>query len=222
MTYWSAQETVDGWVLPDAPNAINRTAAGSDVPVITGYQANDGLLFSPPIHSLKEYEDRVHRFYGSMANEFEKLYPGKTVEEAQLSLEESMHDRDRVSAFLWAEVRLQHHKGPVYTYFFDRAIPWPQHPQFGAFHTGEIPYFFRNLKMLDRPFEPIDFQVSQTASAYLKAFAASGDPNAPNLPNWPAVNPASPQTMEIGARIQPMPFWVRYFHSADSRNAPPF
>lgn len=221
---------IDGWVLPDTPNAINRTSAGSDVPVVTGYQANDGLLFSPPIHSLKEYEDRVHRFYGSMAVEFEKLYPGGTVEEAQRSLEESMHDRDRTSAFLWAEVRLQHHKGPVYIYFFDRGIPWPQHPQFGAFHTGEIPYFFRNLKMLDRPFEPIDFQVSETASAYLKAFATRGDPNAPNLPKWPAVNPASPGTMEIGAKMQPMPladtarydFWVRYFQSVDSRNAPLF
>jgi hypothetical protein len=34
----------------------------------------------------------------------------------------------------------QTHNGPVYAYYFDRAIPWPAHPKFGAFHTGEIPY----------------------------------------------------------------------------------
>jgi para-nitrobenzyl esterase len=36
----------------------------------------------------------------------------------------------------------------VYTYYFDPAIPWPAHPEFGAFHTGEVPYVFENLKFL--------------------------------------------------------------------------
>ncbi len=221
---------VDGWVLPDAPNALNQSGGDNDVPVITGYQANDGLLFSSPVRSSKDFDERAHRIYGSMAEEFESLYPGGSVGEMQRSLDQSIRDRDRVSMFLWAEQRLQHHRGPVYTYFFDRAIPWPQHPEFGAFHTGEIPYFFLNLKMLDRPYQPVDFEVSRIASSYLKAFASKGSPNAPNLPDWPAVNPASPQTMEIGAKTQPMPladtakyeFWIRYFHSAESKNAPPF
>jgi para-nitrobenzyl esterase len=222
---------VDGWVLPDTPDVINQTAGGSDVPVvITGYQANDGTLFIPPIRSSKDFDDLAHRLYGSMAGEFERLYQGGNVEQMQQCVTESTRDRDRVSMFLWAQERLQHHHSPVYTYFFDRAIPWPQHPQFGAFHTGEIPYFFRNLRTLDRPFEPVDFQVSQIASSYLKAFAATGSPNAPGLPEWPSVNPASRETMEIGAQTQPMPlaskaryeFWVRYFHSTESRNAPIF
>jgi carboxylesterase type B len=145
-------------------------------------------------------------------------------------MDESSRDRGRVSLFLWAQEHLEHHRGPVFTYYFDRAIPWPQHPEFGAFHSGELPYFFRNLKTFDRPWEPVDSQVSRTTSAYLKAFASRGNPNAPGLQHWPAVNAASPETMELGARMQPMPlaekarydFWVRYFHSPESRNAPIF
>ncbi|HEX5234598.1 MAG TPA: carboxylesterase family protein [Silvibacterium sp.] len=221
---------VDGWVMPEAPNALNQGAGGNDVPVITGNQANDGMLFSPTIRSSEDFDRFVDRMYRAMGNEFERLYPGGSFEQMHRSLIESARDRERVSAFLWAEQRLQHHRGPVYTYFFDQAVPWPQHPEFGAFHSGELPYFFRNLNVMDRPWEPVDREVSQTTSAYLKNFAGSGNPNGPGLPEWSAVNPALPETMEMGAKMQPMPladkakydFWVRYFHSPAGRNAPPF
>lgn len=222
---------VDGWVLPTSPNAINRTAAGNDVPVITGYQANDYWLMSPPLRSAADYETRVQRLYGPMAADFKRLYPpGDTLTQMQQSIVESSRDRERVSMFLWASERLEHHKGPVYTYFFDRAVPWPQHPEFGAFHSGELPYFFRNLNVLDRPWQPIDHQISNLASSYLKAFATTGDPSAPGLPQWSAVNPAKPATMEIGARTGPMPlasearyrFWINYFRSPQGKNAPAF
>jgi para-nitrobenzyl esterase len=222
---------VDRWVLPASPNAINRTASGNDVPVITGYQANDSLLFSPRLHSAADYKDRVRHIYGSLAEEFQRLYPpGDTLADAQQAITQSNRDRDRVSMYLWATERLEHHKGPVYTYFFDRAIPWPQHPEFGAFHSGELPYFFRNLNALDRPWEPVDHKVSDIASSYLKAFARKGDPNASGLPHWPAVSTYKPSTMKIGTEIRPMPlanetryrFWVRYLSSPQGKMAPPF
>jgi para-nitrobenzyl esterase len=221
---------VDGWVLPATPNALNRTGGDNDVPVITGYQANDNMLFSPPISSAADYDARVRRLYGFMSGEFERLYPAGNLEQMKQAIVESNRERDRVSMFLWASDRVQHHTSPVYTYFFDRGIPWPQHPEYGAFHTGEIPYFFRNLDGLDRPWQPVDHEVSRIASSYLKAFAATGNPNAADLPEWPAVNPASPETQEIGAKTHPMPlasparyqFWVRYFHSPAGKNAPPF
>jgi len=222
---------VDGWVLPASPNAINRTAAGNDVPVITGYQANDPSLMSPPLRSAADYGARIRRLYGPMAAEFKRLYPpGDTLAQMQHSITDSNRDRDRVSMFLWASQRMEHHKRPVFTYFFDRAIPWPQHPEFGAFHSGELPYFFRNLNVLDRPWQSQDREISRTASSYLKHFAATGNPNGPGLPQWPEVDPASPSTMEIGTRTGPMPltdkaryeFWVRYFQSPAGQTAPMF
>lgn len=221
---------VDGWVLTERPNVLNRTGGDNDVPVITGNQANDRLLSGPPVRTQTQFDDLARRRYGSMAGEFERLYPGGGSAQIQESMQESDRDRERVAAFLWAKVRLQHHKGPVFTYFFDRGIPWPQHPEFGAFHTGELPYFFRNLQTLDRPWQPVDFEVARIASGYLKAFAAQGSPNAPGLPEWPAVNPPFPATMELGATMHPMPladeakyeFWVRYFNSPESSNAPYF
>jgi para-nitrobenzyl esterase len=220
----------DGWILPQSPLTLGDQAVDSDVPVITGYQANDGMLGGPPIHSASEFAAMAQHVYGAMAEEFLALYPAESDSEAQAASLKSNRDRERVSQYLWAARRLKNHKSPVYTYYFDRAIPWPQHPEFGAFHTGELPYFFRNLVALDRPWESVDSVVSNTASSYLKEFAKCGNPNLPKAPKWPTCDPSSPATMEIGSQTGAIPltssarldFWVRYFSSPDSKNAPLF
>jgi para-nitrobenzyl esterase len=220
---------VDGWVLPDTPNNMNITGSDNHVPVITGYQAGDSALFSRDYHSLDDYKQMVQQRYGDMAAEYARLYPVSTMEDVKTAIAESGQDRNRVSMFLWASARVKAHNEPVYTYFFDRGIPWPQHPEFGAFHTGEIPYFFETLKALDRPWENKDFTLADNVSTYLVNFASNGDPNGAGLAKWPAVDPSQPRTMELNVPAGPMPlastakaeFWTKYFNSPISRNTPP-
>ena len=221
---------VDGWVLPDTPLALMAKDADNDVPVITGYQANDGLLFSRPVQTPDQYIEMAKRQYGEMADEFLRLYPAKTADEAKEMVAQSIRDRDRVSMYLWASRRESNHHAPVFTYYFDRAIPWPQHAEFGAFHSGELPYFFLNLRVMDRPWEKQDRNLAQTAATYLKNFAATGNPNGDHLPQWAPVSKAKPATMEIGARTGEMPladgerlgFWERFLSSPTGAHAPPF
>jgi para-nitrobenzyl esterase len=111
--------------------------------------------------------------------------------------------RARVSLHLWAAGQLSASKR-IYTYFFDRAIPWPAHPEFGAFHSGELPYVFQTLGRLNRPWEPVDRRVADTVSTYLTNFAKKGDPNASGLVPWPAYDPAVFTTMQLGARMGAM------------------
>jgi para-nitrobenzyl esterase len=221
---------VDGWVLADTPQALSAKGTDNDVPVITGYQANDGLLFSRPIQSADEYAQMAKRQYGENGDEFLRLYPAKTAEETKAMIMQSIRDRDRVSMFLWATRRESNHRAPVFTYYFDRAIPWPQHPEFGAFHSGELPYFFLNLNVMDRPWEKQDRDLAETAASYLKNFAAAGRPNGDHLPQWAPANEDKPETMEIGSRTGEMPlaesarvaFWTRFLGSPEGAKAPPF
>jgi para-nitrobenzyl esterase len=75
----------------------------------------------------------------------------------------SQIDRARVSIDVWCEDEVKR-SGSVYTYYFDHPIPWPAHPEFGAFHTSEVPYIFKTLKLIDRPWQPADFKLSETTA----------------------------------------------------------
>jgi para-nitrobenzyl esterase len=223
---------VDGWVVPEQPMEVT-TAAGrdNDVPVITGFQADDFRMGGGgPRMTVARYQDRARAMYGSMAEEFLKLYPAATDQEAAAADTEAARDRARCGMYLWASKRAETHKSSAYIYYFDRAIPWPAHPEFGAFHSGELPYTFGNLKVLDRPWEPVDHKIARMMTTYWKDMTAKGDPNGGSAPHWPAVSPSKPAVMRLGADSGPMPpadaarldFWTRYFESPVSRNAPIF
>ncbi len=221
---------IDGWVLPAPLNKLTASGAGSDVPLVTGYEANDWMLGAPRIHTLEAYKAWAKRLYGDSSEKFLRLYPAVNAKQAEAMEKLSCEDRDRVSMFLWAASRSAHTHQPIFTYYFDRAIPWPQHPEYGAFHSGELPYFFRNLDLMDRPWQPVDRKISDEVSAYLKNFAATGDVNGAGLAHWPSFKPDSAVTMQLGEQMGPMPlaeparlaFWKKYFASLDSRHAPIF
>ncbi|HEX7360548.1 MAG TPA: carboxylesterase family protein [Bryobacteraceae bacterium] len=209
---------VDGWFAPRTPVEAFEHGKQNDVPTITGWNRDDHFGKTA---NAGAFHKRVRNRYGSLAAEFLKLYPANSSKQAS-------RDRNRVSMYLWAQARARTAKTPAYTYFFTRAIPWPQHPEFGAFHTGEVPYIFDNLYRLPRPWQPVDHKVARIFSSFLIDFVKTGDPNAAGLPHWPAYDPAAKATMEIGAQCKPIPlaspareqFWVKYFHSPQSKNAP--
>ena len=223
---------IDGWVLPAPLRQLTADGSGSHVPLVTGWEANDWLLGSPRVHTVEAYQALAHRLCGSLADEFLRLYPASTAAQAEAMEKISSEDRDRVSMYLWAALRTASPgpAQPIYTYYFDRAIPWPQHSEYGAFHSGELPYFFHNLNRMNRPWQPVDFRVSRQVSAYLKNFAATGDPNGSGLPRWPAFQPGSAVTMQLGAQIEAIPianparlaFWKTYFASPESAHSPIF
>jgi len=132
-----------------------------------------------------------------------KLYPANGEKEAALALETARRDRARVSIYLWATDQIK--QGPVYTYYFDWAEPWPQYPLFGAFHTSEVPYVFQTIGVLHRAWQPEDFKISRQMSSYWTNFAKRGSPNGSSLPRWPEFKAGSKTTMELGSRMGPMP-----------------
>ena len=191
----------DGWVL-------SEKHPQHEVPLMTGIVAGDVNMvdgFGPqPQPTVAWFEDSAREKFGNSAPEFLKLYPVKQDSNVPTVKQASREDEGRVSVDLWSAEQLKHSPA-VYTYFFDRAIPWPAHPEFGAFHTAEVPYIFRNLRSMDRPWQPVDEKLSETISSYWVNFAKTGDPSGPGLAKWPAYNPAQHVTMELGERTGPMP-----------------
>ena len=91
----------------------------------------------------------------------------------------------------------------AYAYYFERAIPWPEHPEFGAFHSGELPYVFDNQRLLNRPWTDADRKLASVVSSYWVNFASLGDPNGnrSGLPKWLPYKPGSRTFMVLGETV---------------------
>ena len=192
----------DGYVLPTGD-------VGAQVPVMAGFTADDigtsGAGFGPPAAATTAvYTSEAEKTYGDRAKTFLELYPVATDADVPAARKAAGRDRARVTMDVWAADQLKA-SGTVYTYYFDRVTPWPEHPEFGAHHTSEVPYVFRTIGRGKRAWEAIDTTVSDRMAAYFVNFARSGDPNGPGLPRWPAFTPGAHVTMRIGATTEPMP-----------------
>jgi para-nitrobenzyl esterase len=193
---------LDNWV-------ITSHAPAHEVPLIDGMVANDigiadfgdGRSRAPV--TMEVYNAQMKNVCGHQVASCLKLYPATDQKEAGLALEAARRDRARVSIYLWAADQVK--RGPVYTYYFDHAEPWPQYPLFGAFHTSEVPYVFQTISVLRRAWQPEDFKISREMSSYWTNFAKRGDPNGSSVPQWPKFTVDSKTTMELGSRMGAMP-----------------
>jgi para-nitrobenzyl esterase len=192
---------VDGWFLPADVAAIFAEGKQNDAPILTGLTADEGSA-SPTYGKLKadEFKKQAQQRFGDLAEAFLKFYPSDDDAQSGMSQKQSAREQGMISMSLWAAERARTSKAKAWTYYFSRAIPWPEQPQYGAFHTSEVPYVFGNLKLLNRPWEPIDRQLSATMMAYWVNFATTGDPNGKGLRRWPAFDVKSHVTMELGEK----------------------
>ena len=174
---------IDGYYQPGELKNIYAEGKQNDVPFISGMNAGET------------------RYRGDKGDEFVALYQSDSDDAVKLAGQE----QSRLNTWLWMQFRAKTAKTKSYEYYFERAIPWPEHPEFGAFHTGEIPYVFNNLKMLDRPWTDVDRKVAETMSSYWVNFVKTGDPNGESLPEWPPYSPDVKEVMEIGENTGMIP-----------------
>ena len=126
---------------------------------------------------------------------YERTRPGSTTFDRYVAM---TTDRFRVGSIRIAERRAEASAVPVYMYRFDFESPLFE-GKLGAPHAMEIPFVFDNLDVPGglslhggRPgSQPLADRVSE---AWL-AFARTGNPGHPGLPDWPAYEPARRSTM---------------------------
>jgi para-nitrobenzyl esterase len=204
---------VDGYFLPVSVETIFAAGRQSPVPLLAGWNADEGNyrgIFLNDDPTPENFAARVRELYGTNADAILKLYPAATVAQAKRSAQDLAGDRFIAFAtWKWIESQRKIGQAPVYRYRFDETLPLPPGSPPGsepaAPHASEIEFVFQVLSSNDLPWRPQDEKLSEAMSSYWTNFAKFGDPNGEGLPHWPAYTGDKYEVMHLCASPEALP-----------------
>ena len=174
---------VDGWLYDKAPIEIFEEGSHNNVPIITGYNDGEGLMFIRPGRTPSTVSDqrslRIQQL-GNLGVDLVDFYVAE--DEGQLFDTEVDYSSDSVFIRASRELALASAlagQQDTYLYVFARNS---RDPSQRAAHFMEVPYVFGTLPER-APGE--DKELSQLMNDYWVQFAKTGTPNGQGLPVWP-------------------------------------
>ena len=192
--------TIDGYALTETPYISYMKGIHNEKAILHGYNSEESgpfIVFDRA--DLNNYEEKVRTYFGSYADAILKLYPAETDEEA---------DRNWAKVFGAVYFDYPHYclnrfavqnKIPVYEYVFSK-----DNGRLGAWHSGEIVYFYGNIPDGSALYAERDRELSAQMLGYLSSYAHNGDPNSEGLPEWKQ-NTGSDSVMSFGDSTEMIP-----------------
>ena len=197
----------DGYVIPEDMRTIFQNKRNNNVFLIAGWVTGDANILKlarasspgilePPYQSMEEFNEWASKTYGDKKNDFLKIFPARTEEEAKQS-------QDKLSLLQFAPypdqqwASLNSSSGYLYQFTY---VPTdkPGFPNYGAFHGADVPFALHTLKQWDRPWMDTDYHVEKYLSSYWLNFVKTGNPNGKGLPEWKKFDSRDGNIMEFG------------------------
>src|SRR5262245_3588446 len=205
-TFSGAGMIADGWIIPEDESLTFAQRRQQPVDVLVGSNKDEGSF--APDTTADAWTSRVRQRWGDLADDYLKLYPAGSDDEATRSSRTAF--RDELAWHMRRYASAQSKRGNrSYWYFFTHEPPFPPNARnLKATHATEIPYVFDNLRR-PRVFpdtsspelasaSAADRALAERVSSYWVNFARTGDPNGNGLPRWPVFSGASAAPMIIG------------------------
>lgn len=196
----SAWPIIDGYVIPDDQHKLYEAGKYNDVPVLIGYNSDEGASFTR-VNTPEAFVAGVQERYGKYSEALLEAYPL-----AEDRIPKTARDLARDAAFgwhTWAWARLQSRTGlsKVFYYYFDQHPDYPEESPrygYGSPHAQEVAYAFMHLNASDSNITQSDLAISEAMGTYWTNFARFGDPNGEGLPEWPFFSESQAELMYFG------------------------
>lgn len=190
---------LDGNVLPLDLTKAFSTGKFNQVPFMSGWVMGDGALFGVQQPTPEQFEKQLRAQYPDKAAALLKLLPHGTKEEAGASLQQlGLISFAVLSPYRWSGYTQK----PAFLYQFSHVPPdKPGFPNYGAFHTAEVPYALHTLHTWQRSWLAHDHTLEQTMSQCWINFVRTGNPNGNGVSGWTRFNQQKIPVMEFGDAI---------------------
>lgn len=198
----------DGAFMPTNPLAAIAAGDFNRVPLLFGFNSDEGTLFAPADADENTYKMMAAMALGDNAGKALAHFPvagGVTAgERTRGLLTYTMFTAGmKVYADAFADRGLD-----VYAYNFDAATAGTIKAGLGATHALELPFVFNTLSALgikDAAHEELSAEMHRRWANFIKY----GNPNAAGEPaasaQWPKYEKSSPRVMRFGDVIEPVP-----------------
>ena len=187
-----------------APTGANRQ---NDVPLLVGWNAEEGKDLAPEILGTNDFTSANHRLLVAKLLGYapsERLlaaYPGMDDAQARATINQLTNDWWGWRMWHWAGLQARYGRSKPYVYFFAHRPTEPLTPcgyGCGAGHGAEIQYVFDQLDLDPRPWSKADRQLAARLADTWANFARTGSPSG-GLPAWQKFNGTNASVLRIGS-----------------------
>ena len=203
----------DGWVIREDERDAFKAGRFEAMPTIVGGNADEGATLTAawPMRTPADLGELAAANFPQASDEAIGLYPTGRDDEVRGRVAEMFADT-QFNYGVWQLARAMSARTPqTWRYLFLRRRAGRLD---GPNHGEEVCYVFNTLGLAPTgqeapPFDSVDARVAEAMQAAWVRFAATGDPNGGDLPQWPTYRTIDDPYLEFGDAIRTGANWRR-------------